>query len=106
MLRALPASAALFSPKISALGLPPYPFTPFSFGGYPHPGYPTPFAFFVFFPLHAQPHLCRVPLVHAAAAWHRSGNTPLMDAAHSGATAAVASLIKLRANLDAQNNVG
>ena len=50
------------------------------------------------------PHLCRVPLVHAAAAWHRDGMTPLMCAADKGATAAVTSLIKLRANLDAQNN--
>ena len=54
------------------------------------------------------PHLCRVPLVHAAAAWHRdgSGYTPLMCAADNDATAAVASLIKLRANLDAQENSG
>ena len=52
------------------------------------------------------PHLCRVPLVHAAAAWHRCGMTPLMWAASNGATAAVASLIKLRANLDAQGNNG
>ena len=44
-------------PKISALGATPYPLTPFSLGGYPHPGYPTPFVFFVFFPLHALPHL-------------------------------------------------
>ena len=50
------------------------------------------------------PHLCRVPLVHAAAAWHRRGDTPLMDAAINGATAAVASFVELRANLDAQGN--
>ena len=53
-----------------------------------------------------QPRLCRVPLVHAAAAWHRHGFTPLMDAASNGATAAVASLAELRANLDAQNDWG
>jgi hypothetical protein len=85
-----------------------YPRTPYPlfFGGYPHPGYPTPFVFFVFFPLHAQPHLCRVPLVHAAAAWHRHGSTPLMDAAYDGATAALKLLVELRANLDAQNHYG
>jgi ankyrin repeat protein len=32
--------------------------------------------------------------------------TPLICAAAKGATAAVASLIKLRANLDAQNSFG
>ena len=85
-------------------GTPVLPY-PLFFGGYPHPGYPTPFVFFVFFPLHAQPHLCRVPLVHAAAAWHRGGETPLMHAARNGATAAVASLVERRANLDAQSNI-
>ena len=83
--------------------VPPYPLF---FGGYPHPGYPTPFVFFGFFPLHAPPHLCRVPLVHAAAAWHRGGYTPLMYAADNGATAAVASLAERRANLDAQDSAG
>ena len=103
MLRALPASAAYLAEN-KCFGATPVPPYPLFFGGYPHPGYPTPFRLFVFFPLHAQPHLCRVPLVHAAAAWHRYGFTPLMRAAIRGATAAVASLIKLRANLDAQDN--
>ena len=44
-----------------------------------------------------------MPLVHAAAAWHRGERTPLMYAANNGATAAVASLVERRANLDAQN---
>ena len=86
-------------------GSTPVPLYPLFFGGYPHPGYPTPFVF-LFSSLHAQPHLCRVPLVHAAAAWHRNGGTPLMFAAENGATAAVASLAELRANLDAQANDG
>ena len=47
-----------------------------------------------------------MPLVHAAAAWHRFGQTPLMHAAEYGATAALASLVERRANLDAQNNLG
>ena len=49
------------------------------------------------------PPAARVPLVHAAAAWHRHGWTPLIYAAANGATAAVASLVERRANLDAQN---
>jgi hypothetical protein len=60
----------------------------------------------LFFFLHAQPHLCRVPLAHAAAAWHRHGWTPLMHAAIQGRTAAVARLVELCANLDAQNHSG
>ena len=94
----------LFWPKISALGLPPYPLTPFSLGATPTLATPPPFVL-LFSSLHAQPHLCRVPLVHAAAAWHRYGMTPLLYAASNGATAAVASLIKLRANLDAQTDI-
>ena len=103
MLRALPASAAYLAENKCFGATPVLPY-PLFFGGYPHPGYPTPFCLFVSFPLHAQPHLCRVPLVHAAAAWHRDGNTPLMYAAGNGATAAVASLVERRANLDAQND--
>ncbi len=95
--RALPYLAE--NTCVGATPVPPYPLF---FGGYPHPGYPAPFVFLVS-SLHAQPRLCRVPLVHAAAAWHREGRTPLMDAVRFGATAAVASLIKLRANLDAQH---
>ena len=49
------------------------------------------------------PPAARVPLVHAAAAWHRGGYTPLMHAAAKGATAAIASLAELRADLDPQN---
>ncbi len=90
--------------KISALGLPPYPY-PLSLGVTPTLATP-PLLFFVFFPLHAQPHLGRVPLVHAAAAWHRDGDTPLMSAALNGATAALELLVKLRANLDAQDISG
>ena len=86
-------------------GYPRTPLTPFLWGLLP-PWLPQPLSSFCFLPLHAQPHLCRVPLVHAAAAWHRWGQTPLMRAAVNGATAAVASLIKLRANLDAQNKDG
>jgi hypothetical protein len=44
--------------------------------------------------------------VHAAAAWHSWGQTPLMFAASSGATAALARLVELCANLDAQNFSG
>ena len=51
------------------------------------------------------PPAARVPLVHAAAAWHRWGSTPLMGAALNGATAAVASLVERRADLDAQENI-
>ena len=101
MLRALPASAAYLAEN-KCFGATPAPPYPLFFGGYPHPGYPTPFVFFVFFPLHAQPHLCRVPLVHAAAAWHRNGDTPQMNAAHYGRAEAVALLVELRADLDAQ----
>jgi hypothetical protein len=71
------------------------------FGGYPHPGYPAPFCVFCFLPL-MPPHLCRVPLVHAAAAWHRSGWTPLMHAADNGHIDAVALLVRMGADLDAQ----
>ena len=52
------------------------------------------------------PHLCRVPLVHAAAARHRDGFTPLMHAVHFGATAALGRLVELRADLDAQTKHG
>ena len=86
-------------------GYPRTPFTPFSLGATPTLATP-PLLSFCFLPLHAPPHLCRVPLVHAAAAWHRGGNTPLMCAASNGATAALALLIKLRANLDAQDYGG
>ncbi len=98
--RALPYLA-----ENKSFGATPVPLYPLFFGGYPHPG-PPPFAFFVFFPLHAQPHLCRVPLVHAAAAWHRTGMTPLMHAAWNGATAALNCLLELRADLDAQDSGG
>ena len=96
--RALPylAKNKCFGATALAIGLIPF------FGGYPHPGYPAPFCVFCFLPLQAQPHLCRVPLVHAAAAWHRYEMTPLMCAVDSGATAALARLVELRANLDAQ----
>jgi hypothetical protein len=80
-----------------------YTLTPFSLGATP-PGPPDPF--WLFFPLHAQLHLCRVPLVHAAAAWHRDYEwTPLMHAARFGSTAALKLLVQLRADLDAQCNI-
>ena len=106
MLRALPASAALIWPKISALGATPVPPYPLFFGGYPHRGYPTPFVFLFSSPCMPCPTRARVPLVHAAAAWHRLGQTPLMFAASNDATAAVASLVERRADLDAQDNTG
>ena len=86
-------------------GYPRTPFAPFSLGATPTLATP-PLSSFCFLPLHAQPHLCRVPLVHAAAAWHRDGETPLIHAADNGATAAVASLVERRADLDAQGNNG
>jgi hypothetical protein len=92
-------------PEISALGLPPYPLTPFLWG-LPPPWLPHPFCLFVFFPLHALPHMCRVPLVHAAAAWHRGERTPLMYAAEHGATAALELLVELGAALDAPSDCG
>ena len=98
--RALPYLA-----EHKALGATPYPLTPFSLGATPT-WLPHPFCLFCFLPPACLPHLCRVPLVHAAAAWHRGGSTPLMDAALEGATAAVASLVERRADLDAQNNRG
>jgi hypothetical protein len=52
-----------------------------------------------------SPTCAACPSCMRAAAWHRYGSTPLMWAAEYGATAAVASLMELRANLDAQSNV-
>ncbi len=45
-------------------------------------------------------------LVHAAAAWHRRGWTPLLIAADNGSTDAIELLAWLGANLDAQDNDG
>jgi hypothetical protein len=44
--------------------------------------------------------------VHAAAAWHRRGWTPLLIAADNGSTDAIELLAWLGANLDAQDNDG
>ncbi len=95
-----------FWPEISAFGLPPYPLTPFSLGVTPTQATPPQFCFIVFFPACRPPHLCRVPLVHAAAAWHRIGRTPLMYAARKGSTDALALLVQLRAAVDAQHKYG
>ena len=91
-------------PKISASGLPPYPLTPFSLGATPTLATPPLSSFLFSSPCMPCPTCARVPLVHAAAAWHRNGITPLMYAAWNGATAAVASLVERRADLDAQND--
>ena len=96
----------LFWPKISASGLPPYPLTPFSLGATPTLATPPLSSFLFSSPCMPAPPAARVPLVHAAAAWHRWGSTPLMGAALNGATAAVASLVERRADLDAQANNG
>jgi hypothetical protein len=45
-------------------------------------------------------------LVHAAAAWHGDGRTPLLVAAAYGHTDALALLAQLGAALDAQTNSG
>ena len=66
-----PRALPYFGTKISASGLPPYPLTPISLGLTP-PWLPHPFRLFCFLPPACLPNLCRVPLVHAAAAWHRA----------------------------------